>query len=534
MKKILFVSYSLIIIIVCVFSQSPDDSNKSFWDYWNDFSKADNLSSKELALRGAISNWKTSDGENNLSLTYNNIEFMYCMEGLKYHDLYNSDKNITHFQLARDYYIQSIEIRGSYSAGYENIYQLFTKAGYMNEAIEFFSQVISKYPNSSIALEYRADSYLNSSRFTEASKDYQNAITLLTTLLAKRNTIEQKDISIIQSKIMEIKGKIAQVLLGTREFEKALLMTDEALRSNPETDNFNVLFPRFKSASILSMISFGNGEYDKALSYLNIARETNEKNDFIKNNFKFTEGWDFHTGIIKERKNIGTIKPLIRHKMMVIYYNNLKAPAADGSNTLITNSINETMKSDTRIHYRALNRYIETFSNGRITLEFSETNIDEPIQHIQNSYADFTPVNRMMPWKFWDAIIRDYDSVILCWNGQTISNTFFGGGFLSPYNFDDSRGVISIPSNWLVNEWNPGLIIHEFFHIVEFCCGITPTHGAFTEFRSSFPGWKGIGEFDYYKWHFKNTISDSVLTNLDLKNKYPVNKTYTELPSIPR
>ncbi len=529
LKKILIVIQISIVSGFLLFSQSINNSTHNFWDYWTDYYKAADFSAKEAALLGAISSWRSSDGESNLSLSYDNLEFLYWLEGNKYYELYNSDRSNLSFQSAADNYGKSIELRGTYAASYENLYKLYEQAGNLQGAISVFNDIILKYPNTALAYRYRGDSFLNSSLYTEAFDDYTNASDLLSIELSGLEAAQVETKLLVLSQLTDVRGKIANIFLATREYKRALALAEAAIQADIETQNWHVLFTKFKAASLLSMLYFGSGEYDKALFFLNMAQEASGRNEFIRSNYKFNEGWNFHADIINQRKNLGTIAPLIRHKMMLIYYQTIEVSARNEFSERINNEITEDMKEDMRLHYRALNRYIETFSQGRMTLEFSEIQINEPIRTIQNQYADFTPVNRAMPWEFWDTIIREYDSVILCWNGHQISNTFFGGGFLSPYDFDDSRGVMQVPVNWLVNEWNVGLLMHEFFHIVEFACEISPTHGAFSQFRSAFPGWTGTGEFDYFLWHFRCTLSTSLLQRLDFRARYPVDKNYDHL-----
>ncbi|MFC2091129.1 T9SS type A sorting domain-containing protein, partial [Bacteroidota bacterium] len=106
---------------------------------------------------------------------------------------------------------------------------------------------------------------------------------------------------------------------------------------------------------------------------------------------------------------------------------------------------------------------------------------------------------------FYFKNMKNYDSF------ATLSKTISPGRGLAakqPYVhyeiYGPDRGMFA------VNAFSHGFptLLHEFFHSIEWVSGCSNgvTHGYRDDLRHNFPDWTGETEYDYFRWHFENTI----------------------------
>ena len=250
--------------------------------------------------------------------------------------------------------------------------------------------------------------------------------------------------------------------------------------------------------------AFGDGRYDDAINAYQAA---------------IYEGstWDWLPDLIETvqiRKDLGAITPADTHKIKVIIVVELNEIA--GTDTTTTVDTTPAQKKTWKIYFDVFRETIESFSAGRWTIAFDSV---DAISHYQagSTLKPDNPDQLNLEDEFFDSM-SDFDSYI------TFSNTIspaLGLARRYPYVngavYGPHRGMDAINSG--THGYN--VLLHEFFHIVEWVSNrINPAHGFQANVRSNFPDWTGITEFDYYRWHFSETLGNREWSQLNHRTRW--------------
>lgn len=181
------------------------------------------------------------------------------------------------------------------------------------------------------------------------------------------------------------------------------------------------------------------------------------------------------------------------------------------------------------------NLFIRHLSFGNIALEFDEIFFEEWSMPNTSSFSTADASIRTLETGLTMEAIAEqlhrmgrqldgYDSLIYYWdyyqaeNGRPNAHTFRPADFGLNAGGRESMGILALPAYFYST--SAGVYVHEYFHLVERRAGITPSHGfspdrIYTENkRIHFPEWKGLGQYDYYLFHFNTTIRESGFTKL--------------------
>ncbi len=294
-------------------------------------------------------------------------------------------------------------------------------------------------------------------------------------------------------------------------------------------------------------LAFIDRDYTQAYEYIL------QVESFISNNPRYKDFFDHHyrdfslLDIIEQRKKLGNIKPDIIHKILVIY---IMKTDATFQGIQIREEFTEEMEQKSWISQEIAALYVEVLSEGKITLEFSRTNLDAVVTDLKffnsedNGKKQLVTVHadpesiQPYPGDMMYQLYNKYDTILYYWSGEQLKSekkgraTAMGGSdrlALIPYSiYGPERGRIII-SSCLVHR--PGTLLHEFFHTIEKRYAIPISHGFWDKNRHQFPTWKGQGEYNYYQYHFENTIKKSGYRNCEFTYSQPLKITSSEYQS---
>ena len=156
--------------------------------------------------------------------------------------------------------------------------------------------------------------------------------------------------------------------------------------------------------------------------------------------------------------------------------------------------------------------YAELLTDGRMTCTFERYIHDGVVTNIitstntfegKSSFIQKLDITSITPAPAMLKIMPRFDSLLIYWEGTPIGRPTGG---IWPIPMGDGRTILRGYMQFhLSYEW-PGTLLHEFFHTVEDIYRISPRHGFAGSVRTNFPVWKGTGQYDYYRWHFDQTV----------------------------
>ncbi|MBC7997990.1 MAG: tetratricopeptide repeat protein [Leptolyngbya sp.] len=234
---------------------------------------------------------------------------------------------------------------------------------------------------------------------------------------------------------------------------------------------------------------------------------------------------------------IGKTPPSVVHRVAGVYLPRTRVDQvfSDGVRRTSVRDITERQKERSVFFEKLLNRLVEAWSGGKIQLSFDHFETDATVSSLHEGefrghttrVPDYLSAQRedgTIPGDLYFELSKKYESIFMYWEGEGLANVATGGGLalpLVPFQIETPfRGHINMPINW---EWSdyPNAFMHEFFHEIEAMYEIKTTHGFSNEARGQFPAWKGSGQLDYFRWHFRNTVIGD-LARFQFSTKYPM------------
>jgi tetratricopeptide (TPR) repeat protein len=343
---------------------------------------------------------------------------------------------------------------------------------------------------------------------------------------------------------LESLGYISVYYNKIGKYEESIESSLQGYSLDLSTDNFNICSAYVSSSVYLAHIALSKKNYNDAIKFFKQAEKVGQRNSVVSDYLKKIEVAT-QREITEERKRLGKINPIYENKILGLFIKNtnvsfigLNGKTVSGKSIISRNEVDRAI-----LFQKILKEFIESMSGGNYTISFENQEINATLNELKVStfggldtrqpvFESITPsleniyfINR-----------NKYDTFAIYWNGENdVSTTANGGAFQYPYInyqlYSPNRGYISFPTNWKDESLAIG-ITHEFFHNIEALVGISPTHGFDPSIRNKFSEWKGSGQLDYFRWHFKTNLprvlSDRVLKeqpsswkNLGWLNRFP-------------
>jgi tetratricopeptide (TPR) repeat protein len=314
---------------------------------------------------------------------------------------------------------------------------------------------------------------------------------------AKENLAMAIDIYLLESRSSAADKKIAKAYVWltkiydiTGEFGKFAEAAEAGYRYDPKNQWLPYLHAR--SSAFMGHVAFGEGRFKEAMAYYKKAKKLGYK----------TKVFPVVLDALKKRMKLGEMKPEHIQKIYVIYVREITVIDSSGREETRTD-VTDTQKQKVYYDLLLLNRMVESFSNGHLGLSIEH--VDAKSRHLEGARLKPDNPDHLDLEEFFYLNVRDFDTFI------TYSNTRSPARALArryPY----VNGVIYGPPRGL-ELLNPSthhfnILLHEYFHTIEWISGGIggPAHGFRKKFRHYFPEWKGEDEYDYYRWHFKETL----------------------------
>ena len=237
--------------------------------------------------------------------------------------------------------------------------------------------------------------------------------------------------------------------------------------------------------------AFGEGRYGEAIDAYQAAIDEGST-------------WTWLPDLIETveiRRDLGAITPPDTHNIMVI--NIVELNEISGTDTLTAADVTAEQKADWKIYLDVFRQTLESFSDGKWTVVIDSINAISTFPAVSNLAPD-NPDHLNISGDFFRTM-PEYDTYI------TFSNTRSPArGLARQYPY--VNGVLYGPHRGMaaINAGTHGyaILLHEYFHVVEWVSNaIDIPHGFEDAERDHFPGWTGQTEFDYYRWHFKKTLT---------------------------
>jgi hypothetical protein len=236
-------------------------------------------------------------------------------------------------------------------------------------------------------------------------------------------------------------------------------------------------------------VAFAEGRYDEAITAYQAAIDQGET-------------WDWLPELIQTvqvRKDLGTISPVDTHRIGMIFVTTLNE--VTGTDTVSSVDVTQTQKNTWRVYFGVFRQTLESFSGGNWTVAIDTVDAISTFKAGASLSRD-NPDHLNLEEYFFEHM-SGFDSFISFSNtrspalGLARRYPYIQGVLYGPH-----RGMAQINAG----THGYGVLLHEFFHIVEWAGNINPPHGYYPENRHHFPGWTDTTEFSYYRWHFSATL----------------------------
>ncbi len=272
--------------------------------------------------------------------------------------------------------------------------------------------------------------------------------------------------------------------------------------------------------------------------------------EFLDKNPRYKPYFDFNyyqipiLRIIELREKLGEIRPELTHKIMVVYLMNTLANVPDktlGKKT-VDLTLSEEEISETQVYLGIFRVYLEVLSHGKLSIQYNIVRHNPPILQMNEftslDYDGKTYHSRYPELNSVDGLgtvilssLDETDTYLFYYKSRGADPRPIGGSDYLPlipyFKKAPMRGRLLIPFEYR----NGGVLLHEFFHSLENLAGIRPGHGFLPDVRKNFPGWNGEGQYDYYWWHFDETLTNYGFDRLSFIKRYPSSQTLEDFAS---
>ncbi|HCL56792.1 MAG TPA: hypothetical protein DHW82_07270 [Spirochaetia bacterium] len=413
-----------------------------------------------------------------------------------------------------------------------------------------FLEAIEKGYQTSRTFRLIGESLHHLKKYNEALEYYQKSIE--NSLETLKKTSKEKTKEYERKNLTRSYGKISDLFNDQGEWEKAAQIALKGFETDPQSDDSVLLSAYFISNWWLGQIAFGEGDYDLAYECFQKALETSKKNEsLIKLGEK--KELELHLKIIEKRKKLGKITPEKIHKILsvVILNTDLSFQNLKGEPMTSKKEITNLQKKEIEICQKSLKAYWETFSNGKLSVEFQTIETDSTLKRLnvtekkpgddrfevykEKRQPDMDSFSPSLENLFYESS-KSFDSFIFYWNGEDISTYANGGSRYYPvisYALFMKRGYSQIPAERL--DWSgSALLLHEQMHNIESMLSQNLTIDASEKTRKKvYPEWEGSGEINYFEYLFQKQIpsllSDSKkfpsgggYANFNYTDRYPL------------
>ncbi len=391
---------------------------------------------------------------------------------------------------------------------------LFTHLGRIADGAKWFIESINRSPEN-------IDLYFHVFAAADALEDMDLAQEVLQRL--KANALPAAQLNPERRKgLLESLGRYIAILKDRERYQEAYALIQWGLSYDKGLESW-----WFTNASLyvyqgLGHIAFGQGKASQARAFYQMGLDLSKSKSGLGRELPKL---DLSEMITATRDWEARKKPnkVFVHKIVSLYLAKTEVDQVykDGVRRSSSRSITPLQRMRSAIIEPVLTRLVEAWSGGQMTLSWNKMDLDATVTAIHedtfNSDPTWTPdLSRIVTNDGTDLgellydLVSSYDTVLWYWEGQSVSNIASGGMLnlpLVPWQLDSvGRGYINFPISWPMANFLSALM-HEFFHVVEAMATISPTHGFQKQVRSSFLAWTGEGQFDYFRWHFKNTLA---------------------------
>ncbi|MBI4410664.1 MAG: tetratricopeptide repeat protein, partial [Gemmatimonadetes bacterium] len=271
----------------------------------------------------------------------------------------------------------------------------------------------------------------------------------------------------------------------------------------------------------LGHFAFGDGDYDLAINLYRLAFHdpvTGAPRHDLREELLLAWGIapEVMLELVENRRRLGRIAPEYTHTLLVVCYHGIVVERVGGGRMRVPTRVTEAQKRDVEAKLRWLTQVVESMSDGRFSLSIVKWSDARP----DSGQALESPGGYLGDSRILVETINEFDTVMRVWPMSNTVRAWVDVGYL---DLRPSRSTSTRRAVLNIGPDHPhGIWLHEFFHILEELAGISPAHGYFPEERRHFPGWTGREEMDYYRWHFRTTLSGVGWKNLNFRLKHPL------------
>lgn len=377
--------------------------------------------------------------------------------------------------------------------------------------------------------------------FAQAREQLQAARRISETAFAKGEQVAHG------RELAETLGWSAHVANAQENYSAALEIALEGYRLAPQSESHVLACEGSEAATRLAHQNLIDGDFLGAAKHYGLAESTARRSSSCYSsltNRRIPE----HVRVSRELSAMGRIDPHYSFRACIVYVRHADfdfKSALGNQRVQAKGSISDREIRRAEVAQRLLQRYVEAFTNGRLSMSFTRTTLDATFTEIDatiyNGGETRIPVLESAGDSLSDYFFANReqcDGFFIYWNGHGTATTANGGLLSFPYlayqKYSPLRGFISFPASWDSSDASIGML-HEFFHVTEGTFGITPTHGFLAP--TAFPQWKGKDQFDYFRYHFERWIPANKGANpwrsFALPERFP-EKTTPELLAVNR
>lgn len=432
-------------------------------------------------------------------------------EYLKKADEYNKIKDYLN---AEKYYLLAEEANpksGFHSARLGQFYHFSLKD--YPRAIQAFERAYQKKMTESWLFIQAGNSYRYLNDPENSEKWFQLGISTLNSVIDD-NKKKNKSITRFLDNLQMIYAQYLASLMDFKEIHRAAEIGKECFQRFPESTHPSFLNYYAAVYYWLSIESFGNSQWKKAMEQIQFADQLVKRDEKLKE--RLSGEYQTLLKVYENREKIGKIKPLYTHKIVVVILP--ETNARDLTNQInIQSKVSPEEEKMTVLSIRFVKAFIESATGGKLGIEYQIEKPDIVLTRLRadleietderkNKYPDLEYLCAQHE-EYFKNRAQNFDTLILIWSAGEF-NVANGGKrrlIFPKSGISVWKGYNHISSERIAHN-GPDLMLHEFFHTIEKMAGITVNHGYYPENRKYFPDWKGENGNDYYFWQLSENI----------------------------